>query len=88
MARNSTIKLDKFGRQGENLLHLGAERIKYFCDEKTCERQYVPTAKGGDWKFYLVVPRSGVKHTILRRAKGTKWRIRFDYNASLPRRRS
>ena len=34
MARNSTIKLDKFGRQRESLLHLGAEKMKRFCDEK------------------------------------------------------
>ena len=33
MARNSTIKLDKFGRQRESLLHLGAEKMKRFCDE-------------------------------------------------------
>lgn len=45
MARNSTIKLDKFGRQRESLLHLGAEKMKRFCDEKTCERQKFNVAK-------------------------------------------
>ena len=45
MARTSTIKLDKFGRQCKSLLHLGAERMKYFCDEKTCEKQKFNVAK-------------------------------------------
>ena len=45
MARNSTIKLDKFGRQRESLLHLGAEKMKRFCDEKTCKRQKFNVAK-------------------------------------------
>ena len=45
MARNSTIKLDKFGTQCESLLHLGAEKMKRFCEEKTCERQKFHVAK-------------------------------------------
>ena len=45
MARNSTIKLDKFGRQRESLLHLEAERMQHFCDAKTCERQKFNVAK-------------------------------------------
>ena len=39
------IKLDKFGTQCESLLHLGAEKMKRFCDEKTCERQKFNVAK-------------------------------------------
>ena len=34
------------------------------------------------------MPRSGVKHAILKRAKGTTWRIRFHDNASRQRTRS